>query len=300
MAEKATSVATPSAFELATERDRPRGVLDFWRRYSRNKAAVAGLAVTLFFVLIAFAAPLLAPFEPLQISRERLASPTSAHWMGTDDLGRDIFSGIVYGTRVILKVGIITALVSSFLGILIGALAGYYGGILDSLLMRITELFQVLPSFFLALAIVAITGPGLNKIIFVIGILSWPATARLVRVQYYSFKEKEFVEAAHAIGQSNLRIMFRHILPNAVPPAIVTGSLMVANAILLQAGLSFFGLGDPNQIDWGQMLNNAQRFLNRAWWLSAFPGIAIFLIVVAFNMIGDGLNDAFNPRMRER
>jgi peptide/nickel transport system permease protein len=285
---------------IQTLHERHRESIQFVRRYSRNSAAVLGLLIVVIVGSVAIAATHIATHDPFAISATRLSSPSSQHFMGTDDIGRDIFSGIVYGTRVILLVGVTVAVVASGVGILVGALSGYYGGAVDSILMRITELFQVLPTFFLALVIVAITGPGLWKLIFVISMLSWPRTARLVRVQYYAFKEKEFTEAARAIGQNDLLIMFRHILPNALPPAIVMGSLVVAEAILLQAGLSFFGLGDPNVVDWGQMLNNAQRYLSRAWWLSVFPGSAIFLIVMAFNLIGDGLNDALNPRMRER
>jgi len=271
-----------------------------WKRFANNRAAAIGVGVIVALTLIAVIGPLVAPFDPLRVSSTRLSAPSTTHIMGTDDLGRDIFSGVLHGARPTLLIGLSVALISSVIGTLIGALAGYYGGAADSWLMRTTELFQVLPSFLLALAIIAITGPGLSKIVIVLSFLSWPPTARLVRVQYLSFREKEFVEAARTIGQSDRVIIIRHILPNAMPPAIVVGSLVVAQAILSAAGLSFLGLGDPNTIDWGEQLNQAQRFMTKAWWLSAFPGFAIFLTVMAFNLVGDGVNDALNPRLRDR
>jgi peptide/nickel transport system permease protein len=192
------------------------------------------------------------------------------------------------------------AAAATTLGIAVGGLAGYYGGRVDALLMRTSELFQILPQFILALLIVALFGSGLEKVIFVIAILGWPLTARLVRAEFLSLKQREFVEAARALGTSDLGIGLRVLLPNALPPAIVAGSLGVAQAILLEAGLSFFGLGDPNRMSWGLMLNNAQGFLRRAWWMSLFPGAAIALAVLAFNLFGDGINDALNPRLEER
>lgn len=299
----ATHEGELNALQQAAEearKARTRRLPDTWYRFARNKAAVGGLAFIGLLFIVALTAPWLTTYEPLAISRDRLLAPNGTHYMGTDDLGRDIFSGIIYGSRVALQVGLIVAIVSTTIGIIIGALAGYYGGKVDTVLMRISEMFQVIPIFFMALTIIAITGPGLIKLILVIAFLYWSRTSRLVRMQYHSIKNREYVEAARAIGQRDLPIMVRHILPNAIPPAIVNGSLVVAAAILVAAGLSFFGLGDPNLADWGQMINNAQRFLDRAWWLSVFPGIAISLTVIAFNLVGDGINDALNPRSRER
>ena len=181
---------------------------------------------------------------------------------------------------------------------IIGALAGYYGGLVDDLLMRVTEFFLVIPRFFLVLIIVALFGNSLWNIIFVIGVLSWPVTARLVRVEFLSLREKEFVEGVRAVGASDLRIILRHILPNATPPIIVSGSLQIARAILMEAGLSFLGLGDPNQISWGVMLYNAQRFLRQRLVDGNISGLAIFLVVMGFNLVGDGLNDALNPKQK--
>ena len=182
----------------------------------------------------------------------------------------------------------------------IGAAAGFYGRTLDDLLMRVTEFFLVIPRFFLVLVMVALFGNSLWHVILVIGILSWPVTARLVRVEFLSLREKEFVEGSRAVGASDPRIILRHILPNAIAPIVVSGSLQIARAILMEAGLSFLGLGDPNQASWGVMLYNAQRFLRQAWWTAAFPGLAIFFIVMGFNLVGDGLNDALNPRQKGR
>jgi peptide/nickel transport system permease protein len=220
--------------------------------------------------------------------------------MGTDDLGRDILSGVLWGARVSIAVGLLAALTSTVIGVVIGAAAGFYGRTLDDVLMRVTEFFLVIPRFFLVLVMVALFGNSVWHVILVIGILSWPVTARLVRVEFLSLREKEFVEGSRAVGASDPRIILRHILPNAFPPIVVSGSLQIARAILMEAGLSFLGLGDPNQASWGVMLYNAQRFLRQAWWTAAFPGLAIFFIVMGFNLVGDGLNDALNPRQKGR
>lgn len=273
-------------------------MLNFWKKYKRNKAAVFGLLIVLFFILLAIISPVISTFKPLTTGNDSFFKPGSKYLMGTDDLGRDIFSGVLYGSRVSIVVGLLAALTSTLIGILIGSLSGYYGGLIDDLLMRLTEFFQVIPRFFLALVIIALFGSSIWNIIIVIGILSWPITARLVRVEFLSLKEREFIEGAKAIGVSDLKIILRHILPNATPPIIVSGSLQIARAILLEAGLSFLGLGDPNQISWGVMLYNAQRFLRHAWWTATFPGIAIFLVVLGFNLMGDGLNDALNPKQK--
>ena len=271
---------------------------DFWKKYRRNRAAVFGLYLVAFFMLLAILSPLIAPFKPLSIGKDSFHKPDSRYLMGTDDLGRDLFSGVLWGARVSIAVGLLAALTSTLIGVIIGALAGYYGGFVDDLLMRITEFFLVIPRFFLVLVIVALFGNSVWNIIIVIGILSWPVTARLVRVEFLSLREKEFVEGVRAVGASDLRIILHHILPNATPPIVVSGSLQIARAILMEAGLSFLGLGDPNQISWGVMLYNAQRFLRHAWWTATFPGLAIFLVVMAFNLVGDGFNDALNPKQK--
>lgn len=271
---------------------------EFWKKYQRNQGAVFGLYVVLFFLVMAFLAPWLAPFHPLSIGKDAFRPPDATHLLGTDDLGRDLLSGVLWGARVSIVVGLLAAFTSTFIGVIVGSVSAYYGRMVDDLLMRVTEFFLVIPRFFLVLIIVALFGSSIWNIIFVIGILSWPVTARLVRGEFLSLREKEFVEGVRAIGASDLRIILCHLLPNAGPPIIVSGSLQIARAILMEAGLSFLGLGDPNQVSWGVMLYNAQRFLRHAWWTATFPGLAIFFIVMGFNLAGDGLNDALNPKQK--
>jgi len=272
----------------------------FVRRFVRNRAAVLGGAWVSILLLVALGAPWLAPMDPLRVGRDAFAPPGSSYLFGTDNQGRDILSGVVFGTRISLLVGVLAALTSSSIGIVVGAIAGFYGAWLDGLLMRLTELFQIMPRLFLAMLIIAVFGSGIERIVLVIGILGWPAMARLIRAGVLSLKEQQFAEAARAIGVGNARLCFRQILPNALPPAIVVGSLDIAQAILMEAGLSFFGLGDRNLVSWGTMLFNAQTFLRHGWWLTVFPGAAIFFTVMAFNLLGDGVNDALNPKLRAR
>jgi peptide/nickel transport system permease protein len=273
---------------------------EFWKSYRRSIAGVVGFAIILALALVAACADLIAPANPFSLSRDSLRPPGAQHLMGTDDLGRDIFSGVVYGSRVSLLVGFLTAGASTLVGILIGGIAGYYGGKLDDLLMRLTEFFMVIPRFFLALVIIALFGSSIWGIILVLAILSWPMTARLFRAEVLRLKSQEFVIAARAMGCGDLRILFEQILPNALSPVIVNISVQVAYAIILEAGLSFLGLGDPASMSWGVMLANAQQFLRQAWWTATFPGLAIFLAVLGFNLVGDGLTDALNPRLKSR
>jgi peptide/nickel transport system permease protein len=270
------------------------------RRFLRNRAAVIGLAMLAVLVLCATLAGMLGGASPRTMGDVPLASPSRQHPFGTDDLGRDVWTGVLHGSRVSLFVGVAAATTSAAIGILIGAFAGYYGGRLGDVLMRVTEFFLVVPTFLLALVLVAVSRPSIWKIIVTIGALGWPSTARLVRAEFLSLREREFVMAARAIGAGSERIVFRQILPNATPPIIVNTSLGVAAAILVEAGLSFLGLGDPNMFSWGLMLRNSREFLQMAWWMPTFPGLAIFLTVLSLNLVGDGLNDALNPRLRQR
>ncbi len=273
---------------------------EIWRRYRRSPAGVVGLLVVILVLAVAVLAPWLTPHSPTAVSRDRLQPPSPAHYFGTDNVGKDAWSGVLYGARVSISVGLLSALTSLTLGTLIGSLAGYYGGTLDSVLMRVSELFQTMPRFFLALVAISVLGGGTGLIIAVIGLVSWPATARIVRAEFMGLREREFVEAARAMGFSDRYIIFSEILPNALPPAIVQGTLDIASAILVEAGLSFFGLGNPDVASWGQMLNRAQSYFRSAWWLSVFPGAAIFVTVLAFNLVGDALNDTFAPELKER
>lgn len=272
----------------------------FWKRYRKNRAAVFGLLAIGFVIVVALITPYLDISSPFKMGEKPLSPPSKANIMGTDDLGRDVMSRVMHGSRISLMVGFLASLTSTLIGILLGAPSGYYGGLIDDILMRITELFQVIPRFFLALIFVAIFGPSMWNIIIVIGFLSWPVTARLVRAEFLSLKEREFVEASKALGQDDLRLIFSRILPNAIPPIIVSSSLQVASAILLEAMLSFLGLGDPQSISWGQLLNNAQLFIRQAWWMVTFPGLAISMTILGLNLVGDGLNDALNPRLKNR
>jgi peptide/nickel transport system permease protein len=270
-----------------------------WRRFCRNRLAVAGLALLLLTVAMALAAQVAAPEGPFQMTGERLKPPSLQHWLGTDHLGRDVLSGVLYGARTSFAVGLLSVLMALVLGVLVGAVAGYYGGWIDDLLMRVTEIFQVMPRFFLALIIVAIFGANLWGIIFVIGILNWAEIARLLRGEFLTLRERPFVTAARAYGARDLQIILLEILPNASSTVIVAASLQVASAVLLEASLSFLGVGDPKVMSWGTMLNSAQQFLRYAWWTATFPGVAICLMTLGIALISDGLNDALNPRLRE-
>ncbi|MDR7486430.1 MAG: ABC transporter permease [Armatimonadota bacterium] len=272
----------------------------FLRRFARNRAAVAGAVVLGTLVVAAVLAGVLGLPSPRAMGEQPLAPPSRTYPFGTDDLGRDIWSGVLHGARVSLMVGVLAAATSAVIGVLVGSTAGFYGGRLGDLLMRITEFFLVIPTFLLALVLVAVFRPSIWNIIATIGVLGWPSTARLVRAEFLSLKAREFVTAARAMGAGSARIVFREILPNATPPVVVNTSLGVASAILVEAGLSFLGLGDPNLFSWGLMLRNSREFLRMAWWMPTFPGLAIFLTVLSLNLVGDGLNDALNPRLRQR
>ena len=252
------------------------------------------------FILAAILAPSISPYDPFVMGDETLQPPQSDHLMGTDDLGRDTLSRVIYGARVPLAVGFLAATTSLILGVIIGSVAGYFGGRTDDVLMRATEYVLVIPRFFLALLIVAMLGAGIAKIVLVIGLLEWTEVARVVRAQFLTFREREFVLAARALGLSHRRIIFKEILPNAIPPAIVVASFLVARAILLEAGLSFLGLGDPNLISWGSLLSEAQERMWSSMWLAVFPGMAMSLLVLCVNLFGDGINDVLNPRLQER
>lgn len=276
------------------------GPKTFVQRFARNRAAVVGAVMLGALVAAAILAGVLGSDSPRTLGTDALTPPSLRHPFGTDDLGRDIWTGVLYGARVSLTVGILAASTSALIGTMIGSIAGYYGGRLDDTLMRGTEFFLVIPSFLLALILIAVSGPSIWNSILTIGVLGWPSTARLLRAEFLSLKEREFVMAARAIGASSWRLVFRQILPNAAPPAVVITSLGVATAILMEAGLSFLGLSDPNLFSWGLMLRNSREFLRIAWWMPTFPGVAIFVTVLSVNLVGDGLNDALNPRLRQR
>jgi len=301
-----TDNSSDSTLALATvEREGlrpPRNrFVEAWSGLSRSKIAVASLVFIILVLLMGAFAPLLQTNDPFAGGKDALLPPLSGeHLLGTDHLGRDIWSQLVNGARVSLMVGFSVAAAATVIGIIVGALAGFYGGWIDSLLMRITEFFQTLPRLVLALIIVALFGSSVTMLIGVIAILSWPQTARVVRTGFMSLRSVAFVDAARVSGMPRTAIIFREILPNVLASVVVIASLDVGAAILTEASLSFFGLGDPNLVSWGGMLQQAQQYLAQAWWMAVFPGVAIALIVLAFNILGDGLNDALNPRLKER
>lgn len=269
----------------------------FWRRLLRRPTTLLALAFLALLFALAVFAPLVTAYDPLGGGDSSLLEPLSpGHWLGTDDLGRDIWARVVFGTRISLTVGVLSALCAVVVGVIVGALAGYFGGWLDTLLMRIAEFFQTLPRFVVALIVIALFGTSVFKMIVVIAALSWPQLARVVRASVAALAQSQFVDAARVAGMGHGAIILREILPNVAAPIIVLGSLDIAMAILIEASLSFFGLGDPNHVSWGAMLNDAQQYLRSAWWMSAFPGLAIALTVLSFNVFGDALNDALNPR----
>ncbi len=274
----------------------------FMRRFARNKGALVGLVIAALVILVALLAGTVFPASPWTSSGDPLLDPLAdpAHWLGTDMLGRDIAAGLAHGARVSLLVGLVSTAVATLIGISIGAVAGYYGGRIDDVLMRLTEFFQTIPTLAMAIVLVAIFQPTLGSIISAIAIVSWPPVARLVRGEFLSLRSREFVQAAVVIGQSAPRIIFTQILPNTMSPIIVTASLMIATAILTESALSFLGLGDRNLMSWGFMIGAARTMIREAWWMSFLPGLAILLTVLAVNLIGEGLNDALNPHLRSR
>jgi peptide/nickel transport system permease protein len=273
--------------------------MNFLKRFARNRGAVIGILILLAVVAFAILAPTLYPQSPWRpVARPFLAPFVNERFpLGTDTLGRNLAAGLVHGARVSLMIGVVSTLVALVIGVPLGAVAGYAGGFVDDALMRFTEFFQTIPSFALAIVLVAILQPQLGSIVLAIGVVSWPPVARLVRGEVLSLRSREYVQAAVTIGQSTPRIIFSQVLPNTIAPIIVMGSLMIGSAILLESSLSFLGLGDPNLMSWGYMVGAGRTRLLDAWWISFFPGFAIFLTVLALNLAGEGLNDALNPRL---
>jgi peptide/nickel transport system permease protein len=271
----------------------------FLKHMLRNPGAVIGLIILTLAILIALVGPSVCPNSPWRMVQRPFLPPFTLAKVpfGTDALGRDVFAGMIFGARVSLLVGLVSTLVALIVGVPVGALAGYFGGRADDALMRFTEFFQTIPSFALAIVLVAILQPSIYSIVASIGIVSWPPVARLVRAEVLSLRSREYVHAAIVTGQSHSFIIWREILPNALSPLIVLASLMVATAILLESSLSFLGLGDPNLISWGYMVGAGRTVIRQAWWITVFPGVAILLSVLGLNLVGEGLNDALNPRL---
>lgn len=271
----------------------------FAARFLAVPTGMAGVTLLGAVLLLALGAGWLYPGDPWAMVADPNLPPLSPGYLfGTDMLGRDIAAGVAHGARVSLLIGVIATVIAVLAGTVLGALAGYHGGLTDDLIMRFTEIVQTIPGFLLALLMVAIFGPSLYSIVFAIGVISWPSVARLVRAEFLSMRTRDFVKAARLGGQSDLRIVFRQILPNTLSPIVVAASLMMATAILLESAISFLGLGDRRLISWGFMIGAGRTTLLQTWWLSAIPGAAIFVTVLALNFMGDALNQALNPRRR--
>lgn len=273
---------------------------DFLRRLLADVPAVLGAVVVLVMILVALLAPVLAPHDPnaMDLSAQ-LVPPSPGHWFGTDDLGRDVLSRMMYGAQISLSVGFVAVGISFAIGIALGAVSGYFGGRIDSAIMWLVDVMLVFPSIFLILAVIAFIGPSLFNIMVIIGCTSWMGVARLVRAEFLALREREFVQAIRAQGAQSGRIIFRHILPNAMAPVLVSATFSVAGAILLESGLSFLGLGvPPPRATWGSLLTDGKAMIEVAPWLTLFPGLAIFLTTLAYNLLGEGIRDALDPRLR--
>ena len=269
-------------------------------RFARNRPALIGAAILATLLAIVLATPLLYPNDPFHLAGPPLQPPGARYLLGTDTLGRDVAAGIAYGARTSLLIGVGATLAAILLGAIVGGLSGYYRGPTEIVLMRLTEFFQTIPAFILAILIVAILSPSITTEIVAIAAVSWPGIARLVRGEFVSLGGREFVLACTGLGATDARIVFRHLLPNCTSPIIAVGSLLIGTAILIESGLAFLGLGDPNVMSWGLIISAGRAVLRSAWWICTFPGIAILLTVLGINLVGDGLNEALNPRLRDR
>ncbi len=273
---------------------------DAWNRLKKNKMAIASFFLLVIIALIAVFAPLIAPYDPYTQDLSRINEPPSSdHWFGTDDVGRDLFSRVVYGTRISMLVGVVCEAICVPIGVILGALAGYFGGWVDAVISRIIEIFASFPTILFAIAVMFILGPGIMNIFIAIGVIGWTGLARMIRGQIMQLKEKEFVEAARASGASNMKIIFRHLIPNCLSTIIVVITLDIPGDIMLESTLSFVGLGvQPPDPSWGSMISEGRKFIRQNVWYSFFPGLAIMLVVLAFNTLGDGVRDALDPKLK--
>lgn len=270
------------------------------RQFSRSPSGVAGLAVLFIIVLATIFGPHLYGVDPIDIAGAPFTPPDADAWLGTDYLGRDVLAGLLQGGRATLTVGGTAAIITIVIGVTIGSLAGFFGGPIDTALVKITEFFQILPPLLFAMVLVTLFGQTLTVVTIAIGVVSWPSAARLARAEFLRLRNLDFVKASRAAGGGNGHLILRVVLPNALPPIIVSATLAIGVAILFEGGLSFLGLGDPNTMSWGLMLGQNRNYVLDAWWTVTFPGLAIFVAVLAISLIGDGINDAINPRLRKR
>jgi peptide/nickel transport system permease protein len=282
-------------------RARRAEMVAFWRTFARNRLAVIGGVVVAILVTFAVLAPAVAPWDPNKPDTRRILDPPSAeHWMGTDQLGRDVFSRVLYGARVSLAVGFVSVGIATLIGVLLGAAAGYRGALVDGVIMRLVDLMLVFPRFFLLLAVLAFLKPSIWTIMVVIGLTGWMSVARLVRAEFLTLREREFVIWSESVGASAARVVFRHILPNALAPVLVAMTLGIPAAILMESGLSFLGLGvQPPHATWGNILTDGKDSLEIAWWMTVYPGLAILVTVLSYNLLGEGIRDALDPRLRQ-
>jgi len=273
----------------------------FWKRFRKNGLPLVGALIVIFLFIIALMAPVISPYDPGQINIKRvLQEPTAEHIFGTDSLGRDVLSRMIWGSRISLLVGFVAVGIATLIGIFLGALAGYYGRWADNLIMRFVDIMLCFPTFFLILAVIALLEPNIWNIMIIIGITGWMGVARLVRAEFLSLKERDFTVAEKALGAKDFRIIFRHILPNAMAPILVSATLGVAGAILTESALSFLGIGvQPPTPSWGNILTAGKDNIEIAWWLSLYPGLAILITVLGYNLLGEGIRDAIDPRLKQ-
>lgn len=269
-------------------------------QFLRSPSGIVGGCLLIILVAGTIFGPMLYQVDPLDIAGAPFMAPSADAWLGTDYLGRDVLAGLIYGGRGSLTVGTVAALITITIGLTVGALSGFFGGIMDTALMKVTEFFQVLPPLLLAMVLVTLFGPKLTTITVAIGVVSWTSAARITRAEFMRLRNLDFVKASRAAGAGDAYLILRVLLPNALPPVIVSATLAIGIAILFEGGLSFLGLGDPNTMSWGLMLGENRNYILDAWWAVTFPGGAIFLAVLAISLVGDGINDAINPRLRRR
>lgn len=275
-------------------------IKDLFKLMNSSSTFRTGIILLLIIVLVAIFAPQLATHDPYELGDTMLEAPGKNHILGTDGLGRDVYSMIIYGTRTSLVIGIVTAVISAVIGVMVGAFSGYYGGKPDQIISETINVFLMLPTFFLILIIVALFGSSMFNVMLVIGLTSWPGNARLMRVQAMSLRSRTFVMSAIAMGETRSQIVMRYIIPNGIFPVIANTTMGIGGAVLTEAALSFLGLGDPNVVSWGQMVYQGKAYLTSGWWVSTFSGLAIVFIVLVFYLIGDGLDSILNPKLRKR
>jgi peptide/nickel transport system permease protein len=296
----AQSIVSNEMVELESAGQRPSRLSAFWKPFLASRMGPIGLVILIAVALCAIFAGVIAPDGPFKLGAPRLLAPgEEGHLLGTDHLGRDMLAQLVYGARVSLTIGLVAASISLLVGVIVGSIAGYFGGWADLILSRLTDMFLIIPAFFLIIVIVATVGSGITYVMIVIGLTSWSTSARLMRAQAISLRDRTFVQALRALGESSPTILVRHIVPNGIQPLIANASLDIAGAILIEAGLSFLGLGDPNKATWGRMIFDGRTTILTAWWTSVLPGIAIIVTVLGFYLIGDGISYVLSPRSRK-